>query len=67
MARSSKTLIRAGAIGMVLSFLVNMTMADPLPDPVAIVAMIVFVASFVALVVGALQAVRTRRVAEPGA
>jgi hypothetical protein len=63
MARSSKTLIRLGAIGMVLSFLVNMTMADPLPDPIAVVAMFVFAVSFVVLVVGSVQAVRARGVA----
>jgi hypothetical protein len=60
--RFSASWVRLGIVGMVVSFVVNMAVADPLPDPIAVVCAVVFLASFVLLVAGTVRAVRSRRV-----
>ena len=63
MTRSSSSWVRYGIIGMAVSFVVNMAAADPLPDPIAVVCAVVFVASFALLIAGTVRAVQSKRVA----
>ena len=60
MERSSATWVRLGIIGMVVSFIANMVLADPLPDPVAIVCFTVFAISFLLLIAGTVRTVRSK-------
>lgn len=60
MSQSSTTWIRFGIAGMILSFGANMVLADPLPDPVAIVCMTGFLASFLVLLAGTVRALRAK-------
>lgn len=52
--------VRLGLAGMVVSFLVNMVAADPLPDPLAIVCFTAFGLSFLLLLAGTVHALRSR-------
>ena len=62
MNRFSESWVRLGIGGMVVSFVVNMAVADPWPDPIAVVCIVVFLASFVLLAAGTVRAVRSKRV-----